>query len=422
MKRGEIILVIFLTLLMISVTSFIIYQKISTLKKTEIPVEIKKEVLPPDSLFIIRGGMTEFSPQRKCARDSKNNIYCLICKGSPFQIYLLKSSDLGKTWKEEKVNEESNEGQFTPSIAIDSKDQIHVVWTGFGWGENKENTNIQYRIKTKEGWQRQESLTDVNFDQFDPVIAVDSKDNLHLVWYGKGFGENSQVFNIYYRERDENGWKDLELVTDSNFIQFSPTLAIDSQDEIHVAWSGFGWGENKSFSNIQYKKKTPTGWGRQESVTDIGNYQYLPSLAIDSKDNLHLVWDGRGWGQNSYYDNIQYRKRTKDGWQEIERVSDRVLDQCNASISIDENDQAHIVWYGFGWSQDKWKFNLLHRKKTEKGWEEIENLTDAKSHQPGSNLLWARWPEVGGKKNNVLKGFFLIWTSKGEGVKFLYKE
>lgn len=422
MKKNEIILVTFLTLLMISVTSFIIYQKILPLKKSEIPAEIKKEVSPPDALFIIRGGMTEFSPQRKCARDSKNNIYCVVCKDSPFQIYLLKSSDFGKTWQEEKVNEDSSEGQFTPSIAIDSKDQIHVVWTGFGWGKNKENTNIQYRKKTKEGWQTQESITDVNFDQFDPVIAVDSKDNLHLVWYGRGFGKNSQVFNIFYRERDEKGWKDLELVTDSNFIQFSPTLAIDSKDEIHVVWSGFGWGENKVFSNIQYKKKTSIGWGAQESVTDIANYQYLPSLAIDSKDNLHLVWDGRGWGQNSYYDNIQYRKRTKDGWQKIESVSDRVLDQCNPSISVDEQDQIHVVWYGFGWGQDKWKFNLLHRKKTESGWEEIENLTDAKSHQPGSNLLWARWPEVEGKKTNVLKGFFLIWTSKGEGVKFLYKE
>jgi len=84
---------------------------------------------------------------------------------------------------------------------------IHVVWYGKGWGSNTGYYNIQYRKRTSSGWQTQEAVTDKSWDQLNPSIAIDSSDNIHVVWYGKGWGFYTGTYNIQYRKRTSSGWQ-----------------------------------------------------------------------------------------------------------------------------------------------------------------------------------------------------------------------
>jgi len=62
-------------------------------------------------------------------------------------------------------------------------------------------------------------------------------------------------------------------------------------------------------------------------VTDKNWHQYSPSIAIDRSNNIHVVWEGKGWGSNPGNWNIQYRKRTSSGWQAQEGLTDKAVDQ-----------------------------------------------------------------------------------------------
>ena len=129
--------------------------------------------------------------------------------------------------------------------------------------------------------------------------------------YHRISGSYRQIFASYSTDDGET-WTE-EAVTSASYNQYHPAIAIDSQDNIHVVWRGLGWGTNTNYTNIRYRKRTSSGWQSHEAVTDKNKHQYHPSIAIDSNDNVHVVWGGAGWGTNNNYDNIQYRKRTSSG-------------------------------------------------------------------------------------------------------------
>jgi len=222
---------------------------------------------------------TEGNTQRKLARKSNGDLWCVYSRydGTYDQIYASYSTDGGETWTEEQICSASAY-QLYPSIAIDSNDNVHVVWSGKGWGTNTEYYNMQYRKRTSSGWQTQEAVTDKNYDQYYPSIAIDSNDNIHVVWEGYGWGTNTNYRNIQYRKRTSSGWQTQEAVTDKNYTQSDPSIAIDSNDNIHVVWDGYGWGTNIEYYNIQYRKRTSSGWQTQEALTDKAVHQQYPNF------------------------------------------------------------------------------------------------------------------------------------------------
>ncbi|MCP8304884.1 MAG: hypothetical protein H3Z50_05395 [archaeon] len=273
---------------------------------------------------------TSMTTQRALVRSSNGTLHCVYSKydilQASIQVYYAYSEDGGVTWNEELVADPNTVNQFWPCIAIDSNDDVHVVWAGFGWGVNFDFTNIQYRMRTPSGgWQAQEGVTDVDADQAMPSIAIDSNDNVHIAWSGYGWGINTDYKNIQYRMRTSDGWQVQEGVTDNDTSdQFYPCIAIDSNDNVHVVWDGWGWGTYPDgVSNIHYRMRASSGWQAQEEVTDKDVDQDSASIAIDSKDNVHVVWHGLGWGTNPNVANIQYRMRTPSGgWQAREGLTD----------------------------------------------------------------------------------------------------
>ena len=284
-----------------------------------------------DPSYTIKTGASEYStaytPQRNLARKSNGELWCVYSRsdGTYEQIYVAYSTD-GETWTEEQVCSGSDQ-QYYPSLAIDSQDNVHVVWTGRGWGSNPNYYNIQYRKRTSSGWQAQEALTDKDDKQYDPAIAIDSQDNVHVIWEGGGWGSNPNYYNIQYRKRTSSGWQAQEAVTDKDDDQYYPSIAVDSQDNIHIVWEGWGWGTNTGNANTQYRKRTSSGWQTQEAVTDVNYNQFDQTIAIDSQDNVHVIWTGKGWGSNPDYYNVQYRKRTPSGWQTQEGLTDAAITQ-----------------------------------------------------------------------------------------------
>jgi len=362
---------------------------------------------------------TAYSFQRKLARTSDGTLWCVYHRsdGTYNQIYASYSTDGGETWTEEQVTN-ATDHQYYPSVAIDSQNTIHVVWHGLGWGTNSTYGNIQYRKRTSSGWQPIEAVTDKNADQYVPSIAIDSNDNIHVVWRGLGWGTNTDYWNIQYRKRTSSGWQPIEAVTDKNADQYDSSIAIDSNDNIHVVWRGLGWGTNTDYWNIQYRKRTSSGWQSQEAVTDIVGRQRYISFAIDDSDNIHVVWPGKGWGTNTDYWNIQYRKRTSSGWQPIEAVTDKNADQTDSVIVIDKGDNIHVVWRGLGWGTSTGYYNIQYRKRTSSGWEAQEGLTDTANNHYFPNSIWAFHPTIFEQKTNRPRtGYAFVWVD-GTTIKF----
>lgn len=337
------------------------------------------------------------SHQRGIARESGGRLWCVYQRrdvSSVYQVYLSYSDDNGQNWTEIQVTDHSTWGQNEPSIAMDSGDTLHIVWNGHGWGTNTGWENVQYAKRTSagvwtpstipyaDGGTEPEHVTDEAYNQSFAAIAVDSSDNPNVVWLGGPHGDYTDKDQIVYRKRTTS-WQAIEVLTNVDENQSYASIAIGSNDNIHVTWVGAGWGAIPGYYQIQYRKRTDS-WQTQESVSPIAAHQRMPCLALDSNDQPHVAWQRAG---------IRYRMRT-DSWQTQEDVH-AGGDQGNVSISLDANDDIYVAWKGKPWGSETGYHNIQVSKRTGgvPPWPVTPTgVTDRAYNQDYPRLAWALHP------------------------------
>ena len=332
------------------------------------------------------------------------------------QIHAAYSSDGGQTWTEERVTfGYDNKHHFFPALAIDAFDNLHLVYTSTGRAPFTARWGTFYRERTIGGWQAEETvalLDAANPGQDYPSIAIGVADSIHVVWAGLGWGTHPTIKNIQYRAKIGGSWDTVEQVADMASAQDMPSIAIDSYGAVHIAWSGKGWGINTTVSQIAYGHG-PAAW-ITENITDDAHGHYYGRIALDSADDPHVA----------YYDSavpgIYYNKRTGVIWGTPEQVSQVGGNpQGYPSIALDRSDNIHVIWsaYGSGLSNDY--MNLWYRKKGG-AWLVAKFITNQELNDEwAASLLWARYPEIGGVKTNVLPGLQkAIWEDMAASILF----
>ncbi|MCK5013922.1 MAG: hypothetical protein KAS66_08880, partial [Candidatus Omnitrophica bacterium] len=334
---------------------------------------------------------TAYTTSRETIITSDGTLWAFY-KGDNDFIYGVNSTDNGSTWNTpELVNDVMGDTQHFVTAAIDSNDVIHVIWYGYGWGDNPGFANIQYKNRTASGWSTQENVTNKNETQFGPSVAVDSNDVVHLIWYGLGWGSNASQYNLQYINRTASGWGTQESVTNVAEIQRFPSTAIDSNDNIHVVWYGNGWGDNPDKRNAVYRNRTAGVWSDYQLFSDNGKENYLPVITIDNDDVIHTAWRVLNGSDTSIY----YRNKTSSSWGTTEEIRTSTNGEHYPTISADNSNNIHIVW-------DRLSDGTLWYVNKTNDWGDIEYLGHAgnvtTSHP---STMWSMWPQIDGIRTGV---------------------
>lgn len=258
-----------------------------------------------------------------------------------------------------------------------------------------------------------------------PVHSVRSVDSPNIRnTYGPRViarGSNGRIWSVFaqdsprriyalYTEDKWQSWSEQVIAEVEGFTQTDPAIAIDSNDTVHVVWSGRGYGENPQQRQILHRAYTSEEWGEVEVITDLAHGQYRPAIAIDSNDYVHVVWAGIGWGENTDRINIQYRRKT-DSWGTVEQISDQIYDQDYPSISIDLNNTVHVVWQGLGYDAEcpDTLVSIQYREKTA-SWEDIVVLTPFDEQLPDSPGYGHYFPSIAVDRKNTV---YAAWAGVG---------
>ncbi|MBU1164070.1 prepilin-type N-terminal cleavage/methylation domain-containing protein [Patescibacteria group bacterium] len=165
-------------------------------------------------------------------------------------VYFVSYDDNGDDrWDGEKkiVTEAESSDQSWPKITLNTaKDRAYIAW------EDERNDNgdiyiIKYDISSEETPLSVVAEFDpaikVNSDsigsaQEKPVVANDTDDNIYVVW------EDDRNFNydIYAQKLNSDGtklWSDTKINSDSGASQENPDIALDSSDNLYVVWQDF---------------------------------------------------------------------------------------------------------------------------------------------------------------------------------------
>lgn len=137
-------------------------------------------------------------------------------------------------------------------------------------------------------------------------IARDSQGNLYVAYRKHFRADQKNLYHIFVAKSNDQGanWQILNLgqpiEQTGDFMQRVPTIAIDKNDIIHVAWYGQDShysGENER--QIKYTRSLDGGvtWQAWQNVAPVDGYQdeslwqEHPSLAV-SGNRVYIAWQG----------------------------------------------------------------------------------------------------------------------------------
>ena len=224
-----------------------------------------------------------------------------------------------------------------------------------------------------------------------PDVAIDSSNNLHVVW-----DDITDGYMIYYAKWDVSTetWSSMELVSpDSTVVAERPAIAIDKDDNIHVVWNDdtnyFGTAGTDHDVCYSMKAASSNSWTGVEIIsTESTSFSGYAQIDCDGEGNLHVVWyDGTDYLSCGLDTDIFYKKwyASSSSWGVAEVVSTESDDFSNrAQICVTADEYIFVAW------QDDSTFDLsgpdkdifFKRKKPSGDWlttEVLSWLSDSQS-------------------------------------------
>jgi hypothetical protein len=266
------------------------------------------------------------------AADSNNYIHVVWGDETPgnSEIFYKKSTDGGTTWTTKRLTW-NNGHSYDPNIAIDSNNYIHVVWPDLTSG----NYEICYKKSTDGGTSWATKRLTYNSGGSDlPVITADSNNHIHVVWRDYSLG----YYEIYYKRSTDGGatWTTKRL-TYTNDAQL-PAITADSNNNIYVVYRDFSPGNGEIF----YKKSTDggTSWTTKRLTYNSGN-SWFPNVAVDTNNHVHVVWQDWTPGNAEIY----WKMSTNGGatWT-TKRLTYNSGGSVSPGIAVDSDDHIHVAW------------------------------------------------------------------------------
>ena len=309
------------------------------------------------------------------AIDSINTIHVVWHDFTPgnAEIYYRKSADGSATWSPAQRLTWTSGCSCDAAIAIDSINTIHVVWQDDT--PSPDRPEIYYRRSTDGGvtWTTSQNLTQNSVWSYSPDIAVDSSNNLHVVWIDDHFTANYEV--CYMKSTDGGAtWSAGEVLTFSDFNEcHEPTIFVDSFDNLHLVASQPPWWIPGTDPEICYKKSADAGvtWTDDRLITSNSGYSVKPKIAVDSSNNPHVVWCDNTPGNYEIY----YQKSTDGGatWTTSKRLTRNSGWSYSPDIAVDSSDNPHVVWH----DTTPGNYEIYYKKSKNRGatWTTSKRLT-----------------------------------------------
>jgi hypothetical protein len=242
-------------------------------------------------------------------------------------------------------------GIIYPSIGIDQKGYLHVVWE-IGGSLNR-GTLYYGRVHSSladssRNWSTQQLLTDI-------VVGSDMKINaigdVYIVYANR---TTESVEMIISQDGGLTWAASTEVYTSpekfNEYTDYSrPRLSIDSVDNLYVVWIEDAHFTNRAYSGVVlYFSSSFDGgltWGLPIIIDSVDNPQYgetLPTewinLIIDKEDNIHLVWDGP-----LGYRYHQISSDRGESWQDRQMILPYIGYAGWNALTVDDRNIVHMV-------------------------------------------------------------------------------
>jgi hypothetical protein len=264
-------------------------------------------------------------------------------------LILLLTSQITFPWTPaQRLTWTSGDSKF-PDAAIEAginSNNIHLVYTENISGNNDE---IFYKKSTDGGatWSAAKRLTWNSGTSSYPSIAVDWQNNVHVAWQDNISGP----YQIYYKKSTDGGstWTTMKRLSWTNNDCLNPDLVTRLAHMsnganvvgLHITWAAF------VNTNFEIFVKSGYDWGGlwnfayTERITWNSGWSWFPKIAMDSESRINLVWQDYSPGNYEIYYARSINGST--AWDKKRLTWDPNWSEYPA-IAIDPADNIYVAW------------------------------------------------------------------------------
>jgi hypothetical protein len=249
--------------------------------------------------------------------ENASSVACMGC----YHLYYRQSADAGVTWSPAVDISLEQEGVAKPTLLVDSKDQLHVVWEGGlggGLGQLPDPTTVKYAASYDGGvtWTKATAFSVIENPNLKNItLGIDREKRLVAVFWALPYdwlmySTSEDAGRTWSAPAQIPGVWGAAAVYKSNLDTYS--MASDSAGNLHLVFVG---------------RKT-----------------------IDSKtvDVLDVVWDGETWSSPTTI--AEYEKDVPE-W---------------PRVAISQGNQINVVWFvrdeAHIWESDKGRYRVWYAR------------------------------------------------------------
>jgi hypothetical protein len=272
--------------------------------------------------------------------------------GAVENAYHAYSSDGGRTWTTERVDDSWSGRQSYCSLAVDKNGLLYLLWAEVDDADTARRF-LRLRTKTSAGvFSTVEQVSDTNVhspNNLDPCTQFKSDGvTLGITWTGQGYGGDYNGFNVMYRTRSSAGVYATQEVLTSDATHLTkeyrkPSLDYDSNDKPHI---GYNWHDDAYVLNTYYTNKVGAGWLTAEQVnTDHNNAGGINSNVIVDPDNrFHICYM---YDTGTQYNLIHKSRNAAGVWSAASTIEEKVY-VSQMQMNIDETIMFCIPTKNYG--------------------------------------------------------------------------
>lgn len=254
-----------------------------------------------------------------------------------------------------RLSDNIGQGSFLPEIATDSSGNVHVVWE-----DNSANDVIFYRkyFRNNDSWSDKEILSNITENRHSrfPIIKIDTKDNIHVLWRDSGFFVPS---TLNYRHYNGRNWSDIEIVSEVIDVTFAHDL-VSFNNTTFIIWNNESVFEPYELYYKQYNRINKS-WSTTTQLTNSNHSSIAPKMAIDSEQKIHLVWVDSSNTSNGA--EIFYQYFSNNSWHPQEPLIVSTIDEIYSSrpsITTSDEELVHVVWQDSTYPIDEIHYRSIH--------------------------------------------------------------
>ena len=273
--------------------------------------------------------------------------------GNDYEIYYTHSTPSGGFITPVKVTDNSVSDGF-PKIAVDGNGTVHIVYqtTELISGSGPTKSVLRYQHSTSTGFTPPLNITCPAYPKYSvgQDILVDKNGIVHIAFMAvDGYNPLTDRTVIVYTNNTGGVFSSYEVI-DKTYQDFNPSIAVDNNLTVHLVFKGNGsfYSNKIRYQDLYYVNKTSGSLNASNAIKiSTVSFAHSPRIAVSPNNTLNIIFYGWNATWPTNYTKIMTVQGVNGSFSHESFIPSQELDQYLPSIAIDSNGDIHIVYmYG----------------------------------------------------------------------------